>query len=49
MKEAGPDVKDLTCSFCGRGKEEVSGLVTGPEVNICDECIEVCGGILAER
>jgi ATP-dependent Clp protease ATP-binding subunit ClpX len=49
MKEAGPGVKDLTCSFCGRGKEEVSGLVTGPEVNICDECIEVCGGILAER
>jgi len=47
MKEADPDVKELTCSFCGRGEGEVSGLVTGPEVNICDECIDVCGGILA--
>ncbi len=49
MKESGPDVKSLTCSFCGRGKEEVSGLVAGPEVNICDECVDVCGGILAQQ
>ncbi len=49
MKESGSDVKDLTCSFCGRGKEEVSGLVAGPEVNICDECVDVCGGILAQQ
>jgi ATP-dependent Clp protease ATP-binding subunit ClpX len=49
MKEATEDVKNLTCSFCGKGRDEVSGLVTGPEVNICDECVELCGGILAEQ
>jgi len=30
------------CSFCGKDENEVTMLVAGPEVNICDECIEVC-------
>lgn len=37
------------CSFCGKHRNEVSGLVAGPAVHICDECIEVCGSILAEK
>lgn len=34
------------CSFCGRTSEEVRKLVTGPNVFICDECIEVCQHIV---
>ena len=28
-----------TCSFCGRSSEEVEAIVTGPGVNICNECV----------
>jgi len=30
------------CSFCGKLSEEVSTMVAGPHVNICDECIGLC-------
>ena len=30
----------LACSFCGRGEAEVSKLVAGPRVYICDRCAE---------
>ena len=26
------------CSFCGRGKNEVSGLIEGLDAHICDAC-----------
>jgi ATP-dependent protease Clp ATPase subunit len=29
----------LACSFCGRTAEEVSKLVAGPKVYICDRCV----------
>ena len=32
----------MTCSFCGNGVDEVKVLVAGPNVNICDECIDLC-------
>ncbi len=38
----------VTCSFCGKRRETVSGLVTGPGVNICDVCVELCNGLLAK-
>ncbi|MHC1739258.1 MAG: ATP-dependent Clp protease ATP-binding subunit ClpX [Ignavibacteriaceae bacterium] len=28
------------CSFCGRGNEEVVSLIAGPEVYICDICVQ---------
>jgi ATP-dependent Clp protease ATP-binding subunit ClpX len=34
------------CSFCGRSREEVGGLVDGVNGRICEECVEVCEGIL---
>lgn len=37
----------VTCSFCGKGKDEVKKIITGPKVCICDECVEVCNDILA--
>jgi len=29
-----------TCAFCGRGKAEIKDLFSGPELFICNECIE---------
>lgn len=37
-----------TCSFCGKRHDEVSKLVAGPDVNICDECVKLCSEIVAE-
>ena len=37
------------CSFCGRSGDEVEDLITGPGVNICSDCIEVCQNILREE
>lgn len=39
----------LRCSFCGRSIEEVRKLIPGPNVYICDECVEVCERILEDE
>ena len=36
----------LYCSFCGKNQHEVSKLIAGPKVCICDECVELCGDIV---
>lgn len=36
----------LRCSFCGKTQNQVNRLIAGPNVNICDECIERCHSIL---
>ncbi|MGQ9843802.1 MAG: ATP-dependent Clp protease ATP-binding subunit ClpX, partial [Spirochaetota bacterium] len=36
------------CSFCGKSQDLVRKLVAGPNVYICDECIELCNEILEE-
>jgi ATP-dependent Clp protease ATP-binding subunit ClpX len=38
--------KDLSCSFCGKGQDEVQRLIAGPDVYICNECIALCDDIL---
>lgn len=39
-----------TCSFCGRGQDEVRRLIAGPStVFICDECVALCSAIIAEE
>lgn len=42
-------VGDITCSFCGKKQEEVEKVVVGPEVYICNECVQVCNEILVEE
>ncbi len=37
------------CSFCGKSHAEVRKLIAGPGVYICNECIEVCAGILEKE
>lgn len=41
--------KHLYCSFCGKGQDEVRKLIAGPEVYICDECVDLCNDILQEE
>ena len=49
-KQDGDDkTKDLVCSFCGKGQDEVRKLIAGPTVYICDECIDLCNDIIAEE
>ena len=38
-----------SCSFCGKEQHEVKKLVAGLSVFICDECVELCSGIIAEE
>ena len=38
--------KLLYCSFCGKSQHEVRKLIAGPSVYICDECVELCMGIV---
>lgn len=39
---------EIRCSFCGKSQNEVKRLISGPNVYICDECIQVCMDILEE-
>ena len=38
--------KEIRCSFCGKTQDEVTRLVEGPGVYICDSCIEFCNTLL---
>ncbi|MCX7895139.1 MAG: ATP-dependent Clp protease ATP-binding subunit ClpX [Thermoanaerobaculum sp.] len=38
----------LRCSFCNKSQREVRKLIAGPNVYICDECVDVCLDIIAE-
>ena len=43
------DTKQLRCSFCGKTQDQVKRLIAGPNVYICDECIELCSEIIEEE
>ena len=43
------DDNRLKCSFCGKTQDQVKKLIAGPEVYICDECVELCNEILDEE
>jgi|SRR5688500_18195241 ClpX C4-type zinc finger len=36
----------LACSFCGKSAAEVSKLVAGPQVYICDACVAIASRII---
>lgn len=43
------DGENFRCSFCGKGQDQVKKLIAGPEVYICDACIELCNEIIVEE
>ena len=49
MPKKHDDEKDLSCSFCGKGQNEVKKLIAGPTALICNECIGVSMDILREE
>jgi len=49
MARIGESTDVLKCSFCGKSQKQVQQLIAGPGVYICDECVELCNEIIAER
>ena len=49
MDDFGKKRPDCNCSFCGKNQEEVEKLIAGPDVFICDECIELCNEIVLDK
>ncbi|MGN0150990.1 MAG: ATP-dependent Clp protease ATP-binding subunit ClpX [Wujia sp.] len=43
------DRKKLRCSFCNKSQDQVRKLIAGPNVYICDECIEICSEIIQDE
>ena len=43
------ETNKLRCSFCGKTQDQVKKLIAGPNVYICDECIDLCSDILDEE
>jgi ATP-dependent Clp protease ATP-binding subunit ClpX len=39
----------LQCSFCGKSSEQVTKLIAGPGVYICNECIDLCNDIISDE
>jgi hypothetical protein len=40
---------DVSCSFCHKAAADVSKLVAGPGVFICDECVALCQEIISDN
>ena len=40
--------ESIRCSFCGKRQEQVNRIIAGPNVAICNECVELCAGILRD-
>ena len=36
------------CSFCGKSQDEVKRLIAGATAFICDECVALCSGVMAQ-
>ena len=41
--------KNIRCSFCGKHQDQVRRLIAGPGVYICNECVQLCMGILDDN
>ena len=39
---------EIRCSFCGRPQSQVRRLIAGPDVYICNECVDLCRDIISE-
>ncbi len=43
------DEELIRCSFCGKTQDQVRKIVAGPNVYICDECVNLCHEIVLEE
>jgi ATP-dependent Clp protease ATP-binding subunit ClpX len=49
MSKSDNEKEVLHCSFCGKSQHEVKKLIAGPNVFICDECVDLCVDIIREE
>ena len=49
MGDKGKKEPDCHCSFCGKHQDDVEKLIAGPDVFICNECIDLCNEIVHEE
>ena len=44
------DLNKAICSFCSKGRDKVKKMIVGnDDVFICNECVELCCEVLAEK
>jgi ATP-dependent Clp protease ATP-binding subunit ClpX len=43
------DKREIACSFCNKTQSQVKKLIAGPDVFICDECIDLCNDVLKQE
>ena len=41
--------KEVSCNFCSKSKSQANKLIAGPNVHICDECVQLCLEIIREK
>lgn len=41
--------KEIRCSFCGKSRDEVTQLVEGNGVYICDSCVAFCNSLIFDE
>ncbi|HLK94102.1 MAG TPA: ClpX C4-type zinc finger protein [Polyangia bacterium] len=44
-----PDVAGVACSFCAKGSADVEHIVGDGKVFVCNECLDLCDDIVAEK
>jgi len=44
-----PKQANHSCDFCGKSKEDVEKLIVGDHAAICNDCIDLCVGILVDE
>lgn len=44
-----PKQASHSCDFCGKSKEDVEKLIVGDHAAICNDCIDLCVGILVDE
>lgn len=49
MSSHSRDSKMYYCSFCGKNQDEVDKIIAGPDVYICNECVDLCKNIIDEE
>lgn len=49
VDQAGKNAAPIYCSFCAKRDHEVSYIVKGPRVFICNECVGLCVGICRDK
>lgn len=49
MAKTGESTDLVKCSFCGKSQKQVTKLVAGPNVYICNECIDLCNDIIEQE